>query len=106
MLNAADVNAVTGDLSVTLLEQAGLLRKRYPDSVDAYALFFALYEIREFFEDEQGIPTSDANAINSSLLEGIRGLIHGGFLQRIEIPSNEVIRAIIIGLASLHKSVD
>lgn len=99
---AATVNTLTGDLSTALLEHARLLMQRYPESVDAYALCSALREIREFFQDDQGIPVSEAEAIDDALLDSVRGLIGSGYLQRAEVPPNDAVRNVLIGLASLR----
>src|ERR1700735_3119595 len=99
MPEAMSLNALTGDLSVALLEHALAVVKRYPESVDAYALFSSLRELRGFFEDEQGIPMSEALDIDRALLQGVRELIASGFLDRTEVPPSDIVRGLVSGLA-------
>lgn len=96
------INAITGDLSVALHDQARDLLRRYPNSIRAYALFSALREIRSMFEDEQGIPMAEALEIDRSLLSGVRRLLEDGSFQRGELPSESAIETLLAGLASLR----
>jgi hypothetical protein len=96
------IGSITGDLSVALLDQARDLMFLYPNSVRAFALFCALREVRSMFEDEQGIPMSEALEIDRLLLGPIRRLLEEGSFQRCEIPPEHVVEEVLMGLALLR----
>ena len=96
------IGSITGDLSVALRDQARDLILRYPNSVRAFALFCALREVRSMYDDEQGIPTSEALEIDRSLLSPIRRLLEEGSFQRCELPPEHVVEEVLMGLTPLR----
>jgi hypothetical protein len=55
------------------------------------------------YDDDQGIPASDASRIDQSLLNAIQRLLDEAAFLRGELPSESVVEDLVAGLASLNE---
>lgn len=96
--------SLTGASVGELCQAANELADRFPASIEAYALWSALFDIKQMFgEDDQGIPANEANRIDSVLSQSMNALICGGYLSRVEIPPTNLVASVISDLSALRK---